>query len=81
MCIYGPYPVLDGKDTEFYRHTITPILDFTAHGGKDKWASYTFIKNVYEIWMPAHLPLGDDFIRPLISWPTLVYSDFMDPDS
>jgi hypothetical protein len=52
--IYGCYPVISGKDTRYYRHPIHKF-DFTALDGKDKWLAYTFTKNLYDIWMPAHL--------------------------
>src|SRR4051794_31159917 len=29
-------------------------FDFTELGGKEKWTTYIFTKNVYEIWMPTH---------------------------
>lgn len=51
--IYGHYPVINGKDTTYYRH---PIRDFsfTELDGKEKWTAYKFTKNVYDIWMPTH---------------------------
>ncbi|KAG9229500.1 hypothetical protein BJ875DRAFT_499897 [Amylocarpus encephaloides] len=52
--IYGHYPIIDGKKTTFYRHPIKEF-SFTSEEGKDKWASYKFTKNVYDIWMPTHL--------------------------
>ena len=52
--IYGHYPVINGKDTKYYRHPIHRF-DFTALDGKDKWTAYKFTKNVYDIWMPKHL--------------------------
>jgi len=52
--IYGHYPIIDGKKTTFYRHPIK-MFDFTSEGGKDKWTSYRFTKNVYDKWMPTHL--------------------------
>ncbi|KAL8295050.1 hypothetical protein RB601_003562 [Gaeumannomyces tritici] len=51
--IYGHYPVIDGKDTKYYRHPIRKF-DFTESDGKDKWTAYRFTKNVYDTWMPAH---------------------------
>ncbi|KAL8310390.1 hypothetical protein RB597_010305 [Gaeumannomyces tritici] len=51
--IYGHYPVIDGKDTKYYRHPIRKF-DFTEFDGKDKWTAYRFTKNVYDTWMPAH---------------------------
>ncbi|KAH6714478.1 hypothetical protein BKA61DRAFT_632343 [Leptodontidium sp. MPI-SDFR-AT-0119] len=52
--IYGHYPVVDGKKTTFYRHPIKEF-SFTSEEGKDKWTSYKFTKNIYDIWMPTHL--------------------------
>ncbi|RDA95185.1 hypothetical protein CP533_1851 [Ophiocordyceps camponoti-saundersi (nom. inval.)] len=51
--IYGCYPVLDGKKTEYHRHPIHRF-DFTALEGKEKWTAYRFTKNIYEVWMPQH---------------------------
>ena len=52
--IYGHYPVIDGNKTKFYRHPIDEV-SFAAPHGKAKWMAYKFTKNVYDIWMPAHL--------------------------
>merc|ERR1712093_887724 len=52
--IYGHYALIDGSKTAFYRHPIKKF-DFTSEEGKDKWTSYQFTKNVYDIWMPTHL--------------------------
>ncbi|OJD31648.1 uncharacterized protein BKCO1_4600077 [Diplodia corticola] len=51
--IYGHYPVLDGRDTKYYRHLIH-TFDFTAIDGREKWTTYKFTKNVYDNWMPDH---------------------------
>lgn len=51
--IYGHYPVIDGKDTKYYRYPIHKF-DFTIMSGKDKWTTYKFTKNVYDNWMPDH---------------------------
>ncbi|KAK9235056.1 hypothetical protein V1525DRAFT_390809 [Lipomyces kononenkoae] len=51
--IYGHYPVMDGKNTMYYRHPIHEF-SFTALDGKEKWTAYRFTKNVYHTWMPAH---------------------------
>ncbi len=51
--IYGHYPVINGKDTKYYRHPIH-TFDFTALDGKEKWTAYKFTKNVYDNWMPSH---------------------------
>ncbi|EKG09502.1 hypothetical protein MPH_13462 [Macrophomina phaseolina MS6] len=51
--IYGHYPVIEGKDTKYYRHKIDEF-SFTAREGKEKWTTYKFTKNVYDNWMPDH---------------------------
>ncbi|EON96493.1 hypothetical protein UCRPA7_8012 [Phaeoacremonium minimum UCRPA7] len=51
--IYGYYPVIDEKDTKYYRHPIY-MFDFTALDGRDKWTIYQFVKNVYDTWVPDH---------------------------
>lgn len=53
--IYGHYPIIiDGQNTTFYRHPIHKF-DITTLDGKEKWTAYKFTKNIYDIWMPAHL--------------------------
>ena len=52
--IYGHYPVIDGKETTFYRHPIHEF-SFAALDGKEKWTAYKFTKNIYDIWMPTQL--------------------------
>ena len=74
--IYGHYPVIDGKDTTFYRHPIHEF-SFTALDGKEKWTAYKFTKNVYDAWMPNHhkrlcsaidqIPADLDFSVPQLS--------------
>merc|ERR1711964_940898 len=54
VSIYGHYALIDGSKTAFYRHPIKKF-DFTSEEVKDKWTSYQFTKNVYDIWMPTHL--------------------------
>jgi hypothetical protein len=51
--IYGHYPVVDGKDTKYYRHPIR-MFDIRELEGKEKWTAYKFTKSVYDTWMPAH---------------------------
>ncbi|CZT06996.1 uncharacterized protein RAG0_12575 [Rhynchosporium agropyri] len=52
--IYGHYPVVDGKNTTFYRHPIREF-SFTELDGKEKWTAYRFTKNLYEMWVPTYL--------------------------
>jgi hypothetical protein len=46
--IYSYYLVIDRDKITFYRHPIKKF-DFTSEEGKDKWTSYKFTKNVYDI--------------------------------
>ncbi|GAP92014.1 hypothetical protein SAMD00023353_6100220 [Rosellinia necatrix] len=72
--IYGYYPVIDKKETKYYRHPIRTFC-FTELDGKDKWAAYQFTKNVYNTWMPDHFKrissaidqLSVDFDAPALS--------------
>jgi hypothetical protein len=51
--IHGYYPVIDGKDTKYYRHTIRKY-DFTELNGREKWTAYSFVKSIYDLWVPEH---------------------------
>jgi hypothetical protein len=51
--IYGHYPIIKGNETTYYRHPIH-TFDFTALDGREKWTTYKFTKNVYDMWMPTH---------------------------
>lgn len=52
--IYGHYPVIDGDDIKYYCHSIHDFSISTL-GGRDKWLAYRVTKNIYDVWMPAHL--------------------------
>ncbi|KAK4671213.1 hypothetical protein QC764_0092960 [Podospora pseudoanserina] len=45
--IYGHFPVITGKDTEYYRYPIRKF-NFTELDGKERWTAYQFTKNVYD---------------------------------
>jgi hypothetical protein len=77
--IYGHYPIIDGDKTTFYRHPIK-TFDFTSEGGKDKWASYRFTKNVYDKWMPTHLKMICLVIDKLRSDLDIVSSQQSEPE-
>lgn len=62
--IYGHYPVIKGKETEYYRHEVDKF-DFTSRYGQDRWTAYKFTKNVYEMWAPAHLKQIRSAIREI----------------
>ena len=51
VLIYGHYPVIEGDQTNFYRHQIH-AFNFMALDGRDKWTAYTFVKNVYDYHSP-----------------------------
>jgi hypothetical protein len=75
--IYGHYALIDGNKTTFYRHPIKKF-DFTSEDGRDKWTSYKFTKNVYDIWMPTHLKricLVIDDLPPDLDFEVSQYSE------
>lgn len=49
--IFGHYPVIEGNKITYYRHAIRDFC-FTELNGREKWAAYKFVKNIYDIWMP-----------------------------
>ncbi|KAI9732743.1 MAG: hypothetical protein M1818_007477 [Claussenomyces sp. TS43310] len=51
--IYGHYPVIDGDQTSVYRHTIKKF-DITSDSGEDKWTTYIFTRNLYDVYCPMH---------------------------
>lgn len=52
--IYGHYPLIDGKDTTYFRHPIRSY-DITDQNGKEKWTAYRFTRSIYAVFMPEHL--------------------------
>ena len=52
--IWGHYPFIEGDKVTFWRRSIRKF-DFTERDGKEKWASFTFITNLYIIWLPLHV--------------------------
>jgi hypothetical protein len=51
--IYGHHPVIDGDQTAVHRYPIKKF-DITNEEGKDKWTTYIFTTNVYDIYDPMH---------------------------
>ena len=54
--IYGHYPVIDGAQTTYFRHTIKEF-NITNEKGKERWTAYKFTMNVYNVFMPKLLDL------------------------
>lgn len=48
--IYGHYPVIEKENTYYYRHTISQHFLFGNNGGADRWQSYMFVKNLYDLF-------------------------------
>lgn len=52
VVVDGWYPVIVGQCTEIYR---TRIHDFTIRAGSaDRWQSWHYVRNIYEVWAPEH---------------------------
>ncbi|KAK3065002.1 hypothetical protein LTS18_014077 [Coniosporium uncinatum] len=62
--IWGHYAVIDGDDVRHYRHPIRKF-DFTELNGKEKWTTYTFVRNIYNLWLPKHFERICDIIDML----------------
>ena len=52
--IHVHYPEIDGLVTECYRHTLRNFV-ITDNDGKERWAAYQFVRNVYDSFVPGHL--------------------------
>jgi hypothetical protein len=50
--VWGHYPVINGKDYTFYRHPIAKFDISKTEQGDNRWAAYTFVRNLYDIWLP-----------------------------
>ena len=72
--IYGHYPEIDGQTTAYYRHTIEDF-PYSRENGKYRWTSYRFTRNIYDIFVPAHLErikgVLDQLPDPAIRAPSL----------
>jgi hypothetical protein len=77
--IYGHYLIIDGNKTTFYRYPIK-TFDFTSEDGKDKWTSYRFTKNVYDIWMLTHLKIICSVLDELLPDLDIVSSGQSEPE-
>ncbi|KAL2415544.1 hypothetical protein ABEF95_011750 [Exophiala dermatitidis] len=52
--IYGHYAVINEKDVRFYRHSIAEFNISPTAEGDQRWKAYTFVRNVYDLWLPEH---------------------------
>ncbi|KAI9804483.1 MAG: hypothetical protein M1825_001382 [Sarcosagium campestre] len=54
VSIYGHYIVMTPRGCEFHRYS---IFEYVLHRTEwvSRWQAYQFVKNVYEVFMPAHL--------------------------
>ncbi|OJD17361.1 hypothetical protein AJ78_02546 [Emergomyces pasteurianus Ep9510] len=52
--IYGHYAVVKGRDIKFYRHSVAEFSISPTAEGDQRWKAYTFVRNVYDLWIPEH---------------------------
>ncbi|POR32125.1 Uncharacterized protein TPAR_07662 [Tolypocladium paradoxum] len=52
--IYVHYAEVQGETTKYFRQELRSF-NLEAGGGRDRWAAHSFIRNVYDVWMPMHL--------------------------
>ena len=50
--IYGHYPVIEGEKVTFWRHCLRRFY-FTEKD--ERWSSYIFVRNLYDVFVPIHL--------------------------
>ena len=48
--------MINEEKTTFWRYPIRKF-DFTECRGSEKWATYIFTKNVYDVWMAPHFKM------------------------
>ncbi|KAF1999267.1 hypothetical protein P154DRAFT_554896 [Amniculicola lignicola CBS 123094] len=51
--VWGHYAVINGKPT-FYRHPIANFAISKTEQGDNRWTAYTFVRNIYDSWLPGH---------------------------
>lgn len=49
--IWGHYVVINGDDVKYYCQSIRDF-SFTDSKGKERWTAYTFLRNIYDLWLP-----------------------------
>ena len=52
--IWGHYAIINGNDVEFYRFMIAEFGILPSVRGDERWTAYSFVKNVYDLWLPKH---------------------------
>jgi hypothetical protein len=52
---YGHYITFEGGKTSYWRHEVCNEVNLTSGKEEDRWFSYKFSKNIYEVWVPEHL--------------------------
>ncbi|KAF2759474.1 hypothetical protein EJ05DRAFT_509225 [Pseudovirgaria hyperparasitica] len=50
--IWGHYAVIDGDNVKYYRHKIHTFS--IGSDGNARWTAYTFVRNLYDLWLPKH---------------------------
>lgn len=50
--VWGHYPVINGKEYTFYRHPIAKFDISKTEQGDNRWTAYTFVRKLYDIWLP-----------------------------
>lgn len=64
MKIYGHYALIREDRTTFHRHLVHDI-SLAAYKGRNRWASYHFVRKLYDHFAPIHLKRIKDAISQL----------------
>jgi hypothetical protein len=52
--IWGHYAVINDEGAKYYRHSIAEFNISPTVREDNRWAAYTFVRNVYDLWLPKH---------------------------
>lgn len=63
----------------FYRHPITKFDISPTEEGDQRWKAYTFVRNVYDLWLPEHFQRICSVIDKLPAGLNFEFSDQSEP--
>ncbi|KAJ8061533.1 hypothetical protein OCU04_009346 [Sclerotinia nivalis] len=52
--IWGHYIVIEENEAKFYRRPIAQFSILPMSRQDERWTAYTFVKNIYDLWVPEH---------------------------
>lgn len=71
--ISGHYASIQSSVTTYHRHMIR-AFNFRDLDGKERWTAYSFVKNVYDHWVPGHFQAIRRILALLPSHPAEIFA-------